>query len=237
MNHQPVCKFHQRGYCKYGSTCKFLHVANVLKIPRKLVVLDLNGVLVNRSYNPNHKGNSDQEDPNQKGSNCGRQFCVGAFYVTPRPNLIPFIDYLFRHYDVAIWSSATHANVCNTLECVLGKKRCTRFVFIWSQNQCVAVKDTQLSDSDDNQKHKLLLSKPFHLISNRFPQYTSDQILMIDDSIQKYGAQSYPNLFAVSPWDSSAQDDYSLKSTGQIGKFLSGLCRFDGTVPQWISGQ
>lgn len=194
-------------------------------LSRKLVVLDLNGVLVHRAY----VGAGQQAHPVAEGASPASR--VGAFDVTLRPNLIPFIDYLFRHFDVAIWSSATPENVRKTLFRVLGKRRCAKFVFIWSRNQCDAVPAPSFSAGTHGQQ--ILLSKPFHRILDEYSQYTTDHIVIIDDSAQKYAG--HPNVFVVPSWHPSVQSDVSLTPKGQIGKFLSGLRTFDGTVAQWIS--
>ena len=66
---------------------------------RTLVVLDLNGVLVDRK--PYHTRNS-------SSSNHGNN---GQHDYARRPFCDEFVDFCFRHFDVAVWSCAKKRNM------------------------------------------------------------------------------------------------------------------------------
>lgn len=232
-----VCKFYQKGSCKYQKgfsqadreesvtdakipKCKFLH------IPRRLIILDMNGVLLHRNYVGSKNENSDDKKLIKNHQKTCEK--IGNFQVTLRPNLRGFIDYLFRHFDVAIWSSASLLNINPTLEYALGKERCSKFLFIWSQNECIGIKNT----NNDDIRRSILLTKPIARVWKEFSRYDKNQILLIDDSPEKY--QRADNLFVVQKYEDTDQSDDSLKYNGTISRFVQGLRIFPGTVPQWI---
>lgn len=103
---------------------------------RYLVILDLNGILVHREYLGNREPcvlDSLSVDENST--------IIGLTKITRRPHLGPFLDFLFKHFDVALWSSALSRNIIPTLEWAIGKKHCQRFKFIWTQQECLRIRN------------------------------------------------------------------------------------------------
>ena len=63
-----------------------------LKSVRKLLILDLNNILIRRKY------------VKDAGDAVGAEKC-GNFMVWKRPHLNEFLDFAFENFDVAVWSS------------------------------------------------------------------------------------------------------------------------------------
>lgn len=77
---------------------------------KKLLILDLNGVLVFR----------DKE----------------KHIDYKRENVETFLDWCFENFDVALWSSARKHNVEHIAKEVMGAERIKRLRFMWHQDQC-----------------------------------------------------------------------------------------------------
>lgn len=77
---------------------------------KKLLILDLNGVLIDRNRETKQ-------------------------YVK-RPQVEVFLDWCFEHFEVAVWSSAKKHNAERLALDTLGLERTKRLRFLWHQDQC-----------------------------------------------------------------------------------------------------
>jgi hypothetical protein len=115
----------------------------------KLIIFDLNGVLISK-----HGKNS-----------------------VKLKNADIMLNYAFENYSVAIWSSAKLENVNKTLAKLLSKDQLFKLVFIFSQENCLALKGTH--------KYHPNFTKPLCKVWSVFSEYGPDNTLIIDDSIEK----------------------------------------------------
>ena len=139
---------------------------------RPLVVLDLNGVLLDREF---------LDDKNRRDGYPVSPTCyAGKFAVWTHPKLVEFLALLMLDYEVAIWSSAKSFNVKQLLDAIIPKLQ-KDLLFVWGQEECVPVKtDEKYSDG----KPVMLFTKPAERIWRLYPQYEGKTII-IDDSSQK----------------------------------------------------
>jgi hypothetical protein len=157
---------------------------------RKLVILDLNKVLVFREWAPRRGGGDagSVPDPVETLSTNLTTLTVseapppapapkrlGEFLVWVRPGLAEFFDKLFSRYDVAIWSSVTQRNITNLASLVLGP-RFNDLVFVLSQDSCTSVPGEPGA--------KPLFKKPLEVVTTSFP-YHLDELLLVDDDSAK----------------------------------------------------
>lgn len=128
-------------------------------IMRRLLIFDLNGVLLLR--------NRVNKNPD---------FVLGNFYCYKRHGIEEFLDWVHEHYDVAVWSSAIPRNTLPMVEKIWGcRMRDLKFIF------------TQLECTCDNPKAKIkpIFFKELSMVWRVFPLYDSTNTLLIDDSPEK----------------------------------------------------
>ncbi|SMQ47972.1 unnamed protein product [Zymoseptoria tritici ST99CH_3D7] len=138
-----------------------------------LIILDLNGTLLKRK----HKGGS-------------------AFH--PRPGLQEFLEYLFTHHRVMVWSSARRENVIKICRSAFTPAQLDALVAIWSRE------DLQLSEEAfkaHSQVYKQLSWVWRHqLISQTSPVpgevWNQANTVLIDDSTLKAASEPF-NLLEV----------------------------------------
>ncbi|KAF8420501.1 NLI interacting factor, partial [Tirmania nivea] len=103
-------------------TPEYLHCASLLPTPLPpnsppnpiLIILDLNGTLLHRS-----KGS--------KATNSSKR-------PHPRPYLAQFLNYLFAHFSVMVWSSAQPANVASMVAAAFTSEQRERLVAVWGRD-------------------------------------------------------------------------------------------------------
>jgi hypothetical protein len=131
-------------------------------LPYKLVVLDLNGVLVDRVFSTVPDAGADMVVTNNYGSSWNVYF---------KPKCNAFIDYLFKNgFEVAVWTSACKENAEEIVDKLFYDKD---LVFFKSQEDCVC-------------EHKTGMKKPmFYKPVDRVEGYSPGEILFIDDTSEK----------------------------------------------------
>lgn len=138
---------------------------------RKLLILDANGILINRRYEKNLK----VEPP--PGA-----YREGNFFVWCRPGLNEFLDYIFQNYDVAVWSSAMKHNLEPVAKQIFGKYY-DKLVFIWDQSRCQTLQEAK-KKKDDKPLFLKNLSDVWQCKDFK-GRYTAKNTLIIDDSDEK----------------------------------------------------
>lgn len=161
------------------------------KEKRRLVVLDLNNVLVYRAWK-NGLDESDK-DPRIKGM-LDSAFSIGNYWVWNRPGIQVFIAYCMEHFDVAVWSSAQQKNVDALCLHVFGRETRAKLAFEWDQTQCRVM-------SLPGGGEKPLFQKPLAHIVQAFPgKWAIQDILMIDDSIAKMAPNPEGSFLVAPSW-------------------------------------
>ena len=182
------------------------------KSKKYLIMLDLNGILIDRKYGKELKANN----------KCSK---VGNFLVWKRPFLDEFIDFLFEHYDVAIWSSVKLWNIQQLVAFIFGDKE-RKLKLIWSQDQCEAVENPNI-----NSKKPLFL-KNLSYLWEMFPQYDQTNTLLIDDSDDKSKNNDPQNHYNPGTWTHDMKDE-SLAVGGDIRETIKSFTK--GTLPKEVS--
>jgi hypothetical protein len=152
---------------------------------RRLLVLDMNNVLVYRAYAPGL--DEPDKDPRIKDL-LNSAVLLGKHYTWKRPGLDEFVDYCLCNFDVAVWSSAQRENVDRLCEFVFGARR-RKLVFEWDQSKCeVAVGPRTFL-------------KPYDAITSHFPtRWQPGDIMIVDDSIEKVGKNPVGSYLIASAW-------------------------------------
>ena len=92
---------------------------------RPLVVLDINGVLIHRVHKSNLKNNKKSTFVTPNG-----------YHVFVRPNAKGFLTFLFKHFDVAVWTCMNKQNAQFVLERLMTRKQKDSLKFVYTQKEC-----------------------------------------------------------------------------------------------------
>jgi len=131
---------------------------------KKLIILDLNGVLIHRVYKD------------------------GLQNIYFRPGIKKFIRLLFKKYDVAVWSCCNKYNTEKLTTQIFGKLK-SKLVFIYNRNNCSGkskkekVLDKVWNDWVEYDKHNTLIidDTPWKTINNPKEAVYNVTTWVIDD--------------------------------------------------------
>jgi hypothetical protein len=142
---------------------------NSQQFGKKLLVLDLNGTLLDRSKVPYE--------------NLKYEIQLNGRYVYLRPGARSFLkNYALRHFDVAIWSSATASNTHSLVEILFKNDIVLRksLIFVWDRERCTPDRRPEQSVNHATFKdlEKIWLSFPL--------RYGRENTIAIDDTESKY---------------------------------------------------
>lgn len=185
---------------------------SVDSLSKKVLVLDMNGVLLRRYsyeeclprdsryvYNMVYKGGRDL------GTKC-----------LVRPDLCDFITECASIFNLCIWSSCTNINIDTTLRCFLMGMHPRIWKDQLSQKECVRL-PFKLSDVKELQevKAKPIFVKRLTDLLERRPEWIGSSILLVDDTLYKNMLNSETSMICpptLEPGDAS-QDPHYLTNT------------------------
>ncbi|XP_057517336.1 uncharacterized protein LOC130798397 [Amaranthus tricolor] len=178
---------------------------------RKLLVLDLNGILVDIVASCHFKYKPD--------------ITVASKGVFKRPFCDDFLQFCFEKFDVGIWSSRTKKNLTLVVNFLLKDKQ-KRLRFCWDQSHCTGTRYKTL----ENRKKPLVLKELKYLWDNvrkglpwKKGFYNETNTVLLDDS--PYKALRNPLYTAIFPYPYSFKDarDKSLGPGGDLRTYLERL--------------
>ncbi|WOL07642.1 hypothetical protein Cni_G16387 [Canna indica] len=187
----------------------------LLRSKKKLIVIDLNGVLadINQDYSYVHKSHKR----------------VGRKSVIKRPFCDDFLKFCFERFHVGVWSSRRSYNLDAVVDYLMGQLK-PKLLFCWDQSKCT---DTGYKTIENS--HKPLLLKELNKLWNKedpdLPwekgEYSQFNTLLVDDS--PYKAICNPPQTAIFPYPYSCDDarDNSLGPGGDLRVYLEGLAMAD----------
>jgi RNA polymerase II subunit A small phosphatase-like protein len=147
-------------------------------VDQTLLVLDLDETLIFSSEEPLDRS----ED-----------FRVGDYYTYKRPGLEAFLDFAFRHFDVAVWTSAEEHYARRAIESLFPVT--ARLKFMWVRDRC-----TLKSDYETRQTYWVKDLKKVKRAG-----FSLDQVIVIDDSPEML-ERNYGNHVRVEPFYGSDTD-------------------------------
>lgn len=188
---------------------------------KKLLILDLNGVLVDID---NFQLNYPKPDTSVAGK---------AVY--KRPFCDDFLKFCFERFHVGVWSSRKKKNLHAVLNFVMGDHK-KNLLFCWDQSNCTVTGFSTV----DNRHKPLFLKEVKKLWDKEEPdlpwekgEFTPSNTLLLDDSPEK--ALLNPDYTAIFPWTYHFKDDYdnSLGPGGDLRVYLEGLAKSDN-IPLYV---
>jgi hypothetical protein len=190
------------------------------RLPRRLVVLDLNGLLLYRILLGKSKSVPDEHIKTAEK--------VNKFYAWRRPHVDEFLDFMFDSFAVAVWSSAMMHNTTKLIDFVFGGRR-RKLVFEWDQRRC-----DEVQHPNPNEKKPLFL-KRLSKVWAAFPEWNETNTLLVDDTPAK--ARDNPPHLIYSPpeWTIlSDRGDDDLGPEGAIYCYLRELRDWHGNVCDFV---
>lgn len=147
---------------------------------KTLVILDLNGLLIDRCYNLNEHCFDDNRI-------VFKNFCMWV-----RPGTEHFINMLLEHFDVGIWSSCNNYNIQNIVKYIFKNKH-HRLKFIWGCNT--------------RNKNKI---KNLNKVWEHFPEYNKNNTYIIDNDFYKIKNNPRECICHVETWTKDKNDPFTL---------------------------
>ncbi len=191
------------------------------KKPDKLLILDLNHVLI-----------------------CRQRMSL-KFRV--RPYATQFVVHMAKHFKLALWSSARK----DTVKCLLrglfqdpGAFNPSTFLFMWNQSMCTrdTESDDVLSDSNDDEAarekyygkgRKPLFRKDLSRVYERFPEYAG-KTLLLDDSPKKGLFNNPAAMATIKKYTKALEDDddsdTELCEGSELCRRLEALAKTEGAL-------
>ena len=152
---------------------------------KHLLVVDLNGLLVDRRMTPFVEPDGTKRAPDAT---------FGKFFIYNRPHMRAFAEWAFEHFTVGVWSSAQQHNAKTLVSHIWGEHR-DKLAFVWGQDKCthVGAMDPRMPRS------KPILLKDLRKLwaSPSFKRFGPRNTLLLDDS--PYKAAMNPEHCAIHP--------------------------------------
>ncbi|KAH1131166.1 hypothetical protein J1N35_002544 [Gossypium stocksii] len=174
---------------------------------KKLLVLDLNGILVDVVQQPNRKPNT-------------RVDGKGVFI---RPFCVEFLEFCFETFNVGIWSSRVNRNMTKMIGLLLRKQWKRKLFFCWDRKRCTITKFKTL----ENEEKPLVLKELRKLWDRCLPElpwrkgdYDESNTLLLDDSPYKALRNPANTGIFPYPYQYTDADDHSLAPGGDIRDYL-----------------
>lgn len=192
--------------------------SNYHTVRRRLLVLDMNGLLCHRKHVSELQGIP--EDIVGLAQRRGNQF------VWARPYADEFLRYCLERFDVAIWSSATQVRLMEFMPAVVAEDVYRRLAFVWSQDQC-----------DQDPQDPTLWKKDLRRVYAQFQQ--KEDVLLLDDVVEKVRDNEPYSVMLINPWcpygEGKGMHDEELRvGVGWLWHEIQELAYYGGTVRQFI---
>ncbi|CAL1392248.1 unnamed protein product [Linum trigynum] len=178
---------------------------------KKLLILDLNGLLVDVVTCP------------PKDRTPDKRVGIRSFFV--RPGYLDFLNFCYQRFEVAVWSSRTRKNINILIDYLFGDMK-SSLLFCWDLSHCTTTQFKTLEN-----KHKPLVFKELTKVWNKEdPQlpwekgyFNESNTLLVDDS--PYKALLNPINSGIHPHPYSYEDlnDNSLGADGDLRVYLEQL--------------
>lgn len=152
--------------------------------PARLLILDINGILVNKEYDPTIQ-ESNFEDPDN--------FQIPKFRIQVRPGLSVFLEKLTEYvqsskvfFKIGIWTSSNEKTYQQFLPSLFPKIIRDAIIFEWDRSHCQLDPefeiDPSIRDWDIIKPLDRLLTNP---VANFTRKWNDHNVLILDDSERK----------------------------------------------------
>lgn len=165
---------------------------------KKLLVLDLNGFLVDRV-----RLNGDGGTAPQPSTKC--DLYEGGCSVYFRAHMREFIDWCLETFELGVWTSAKRHNVHALLDSVFGARK-TQLCFIWDQSNCTTVGALRHPDCSYKPIFLKELSKLWTHGCAAGP-FDPNNTILLDDTVYKTAANPAHTSIHPREWKAARVDE------------------------------
>ncbi|RDX85435.1 hypothetical protein CR513_33380, partial [Mucuna pruriens] len=134
---------------------------------KKLLVMNLNGLLIHRT----NRGNK-SEIPRSRRADWKN----GYYLAFKRPFSEEFMKFCLERFEVGLWSSAKEHNIDAALNCAIGTLK-SKLLFVWDQDQCT--------------------NSGFRSLENKFKPLFFKEVNKVWDNVKKGGPYSASNTLLI----------------------------------------
>ncbi|MCO5550354.1 hypothetical protein L7F22_003838 [Adiantum nelumboides] len=202
-------------------------VSKICKI-KKLIILDLNGLFVNRDVSKRDPKTGQFEHPPHPASDrVNIKRMNEKLWIYYRRDVEQFVWDLRKIADAMIWSSCTAANIELILRTCwpdIWEHRTYYFRYLFSDWQCEKWSYfEEIAKAPRGFASKPVFFKSLHHVWNKFPEYDSSRTLLVDDSRYKNMRNVWDNCICpltFDPLDEDQDPDYLTRT------LLPWLCRW-----------
>jgi len=159
---------------------------------KPLFVLDLNGILCHRIRRnnlnnlPGDGGPDERRTPSPPWSayrpTTGPR--IATTPVVPRPHLDSFLEFLDRHFCLAVWTSGKAKTARALVRALVPQPIADRLLFVWAQHHCQVVEPPS-SSSSPLHPSQVVYKKDLSRVWQEFPLWNHSNTLLLDDSPDK----------------------------------------------------
>lgn len=196
-------------------------------VRRRLLILDLNGLLCHRK----HVSELHEDIPESVIAHAQRR---GNQFVWARPHVDEFLRYCVDRFDVGLWSSATQQRLMEFLPAVVAEDVYARLAFVWSQDQC------DLEEGGGGNPITIW-KKNLSRVYAAFPQQMREDVLLLDDVVEKVRDNEPYSVMLVRPWcpygddgGKGMHDDELRVGVGWLWHEIQELAYYEGSARQFI---
>ncbi|XP_029130490.1 ubiquitin-like domain-containing CTD phosphatase 1 isoform X1 [Cajanus cajan] len=190
----------------------------IVCLKKKLIVLDVNGLLVDIVSSPPKYRKPDAT--------------IRRRAIFKRPFYLEFLNFCLEKFEVGVWSSRTKKNIDSIIDYLMGNMK-QRLLFCWDLSHC-----TETSFKTLENKYKPVVFKDLRKIWDKHDSnlpwekgyYNESNTLLLDDS--PYKALLNPPCNSVFPhtFKFQSQSDKSLGAGGDLRQYLDGLANAENMV-------
>ena len=119
---------------------------------------------------------------------------LDVYRVKKRPHLDYFLNYVFRHFRVAVWTSASKDYADGVIQNIFDGRIPE---FIWYRDKCTMRRDIEIN--------LLYYVKNLKKVQRSF-RISLAEIIMVDDN-PRFAELNYGNLIKVTPWQGDSSDN------------------------------
>jgi TFIIF-interacting CTD phosphatase-like protein len=173
----------------------------------KLVLLDLDNTVICAEDLDNIKDSDKIEKARQAFSNVRM---IDYYDIFERPHLQEFLDFVFQHFRVGIWTaSSKDYAIFVTQNCIIKDKQDRHIELFLCSHHC------------NVSKRNFKVSKDLKLLSDKWKLAESKDVILIDDLEEL--AKHQPNVMAIKPFFYDDQNAHTDKELLRIKTLLQQL--------------
>ncbi|XP_078178492.1 uncharacterized protein LOC144572702 isoform X4 [Carex rostrata] len=186
---------------------------------KNLLVLDINGILVDITSDYNYQQYPDFKLSGKLGFK--RPFCVD------------FLKFCFANFEVGVWSSRKQYNLAEAVHHLFGEMK-NKLLFCWDQSKCT---DTKFETVEKKPLFFKELNKLWEKVEANLPwekgRFTPSNTLLVDDSPCK--ALRNPPYTAIFPYPYTfyKKEDNSLGRGGEMRIYLEKVAAVEN-IPEFV---